>query len=197
MPGMYADGDFDLTGFARGAVDKGLLLPDKAQIVPGDVVIAITSSAINSSSFGIVRRILEKAGVTYESPAPFDKNMSIKDSVLLPNKVHVRSVFPLMKKKYVKAAAYTNEGGMSSIRTILPPSKKAILDVAQWTVPPIFKWIAEQGNFSQGEMIENFNCGLDMFLIVGKNSQTTVLESLTMSGENAVVVGTVKACDKG
>lgn len=198
MPGMYADGDFDLTGFARGAVIKEKFLPQKNKISKGDSVIALVSSAINPSGYGIVRRILRKEKLSLESSAPFAKNMIIKECVAVQNKIHVQSVLPLMKKDCIKAASYINEGGLSEgLNRILPMSYRIALDATKWSIPSIFSWMARAGQFSESEMLDNFNCGIDMVLIVDKNLETTVLDSLRASGEEAVVIGSVEANQKG
>ena len=198
MPGMYADGDFDLTGFARGAVSKGKLLPQENKISKGDSVIALISSSINPSSYGTVRRILRKEKLTLESLAPFAKNMRIKECIAVENKIHVQSILPLMKKDYIKAASYINEGGIAEgLKRILPSSYRIVLDASTWTVPSVFTWMANVGQFSESEMLESFNCGIDMLLIVDKSLVSAVLDSLKASSEEAVVIGSVEINQKG
>lgn len=198
MPGMYADGDFDLTGFARGAVKREKLLPQKNKITKGDSVIALISSSINPCGYSIVRRILRKEKLIFESIAPFSENMTIKDCVVVQNKIHVQSVLPLMRKDYIKAATYINEGGiLENLKRILPNSCRINLDASRWTIPPVFSWMRKIGQFSESEMLENFNLGIDMIFIVDKESATAVMDSLKTSGEEAVIIGSVDACQEG
>lgn len=198
MPGMYADGDFDLTGFARGAVRREKLLPQKNKITKEDSVIALISSSINPCGYSIVRRILGKEKLTFESIAPFSENMTIKECVVVENKIHVQSVLPLMRKDYIKAATYVNEGGISeNLKRILPNSYRVNLDASKWTIPPVFSWMRNIGQFSENEMLENFNLGIDMLFIVDKELVTAVMDSFKRCGEEAVVIGSVDACQKG
>lgn len=198
MPGMYADGDFDLTGFARGAVQREKLLPQKNKISKGDSVIALVSSSINPCGYGIVRRILRKEKLTFGSPAPFAKNMSINECIVVENKIHVQSVLPLMRKDYIKAASYINEGGISeNLKRILPTSYKIALDASKWTIPSVFSWMSKIGQLSENEMLENFNCGTDMIFVVDKDLVTAVMDLLKTSGEEAVVIGSVETCQEG
>lgn len=198
MPGMYADGDFDLTGFARGAIRREKLLPQKNTITKEDSVIALVSSSINPCGYSIVRRILGKEKLTFESIAPFSENMTIKECVVVENKIHVQSVLPLMRKDYIKAATYINEGGISeNLKRILPNSYRVNLDASKWTIPPVFSWMRNMGQFSENEMLENFNLGIDMLFIVDKELVTAVMDSFKRCGEEAVVIGNVDACKEG
>lgn len=195
---MYAGGDFDLTGFARGAVEREQLLPQQKEITNGDSVIGLISSSVNSSGFAIIRKLLRKEGLTYESSAPFAENCTIKQCLLLKNKIHFQSIVPLTKKNFIKAAAYINEGGLiGSLSRILPPSFKIILDASTWNVPQVFHWIAHKANLTEKEMTSSFNCGIDMILIVKKDHKSTVLESLRAAGEKAEFVGHVVSCEEG
>ncbi|KFM79800.1 Trifunctional purine biosynthetic protein adenosine-3, partial [Stegodyphus mimosarum] len=196
MPGMYAYGDFDLTAFARGAVEKSEILPRK-DISTGDVVIGLLSSSINSSAFNIIRKLVKKLGLTYNSPAPFDPNQTLEEILLAPSKMYVKSVLPLMRHKYVKAAAFINDGGLvENIMKILPPSYKIVLDATKLDMPPVFDWIASSGNFSQQEMFEIFNCNIGMILVVAKDVMNEVYQQLKTSKKSAVCLGSLQSSEK-
>ncbi|GIY47631.1 trifunctional purine biosynthetic protein adenosine-3 [Caerostris extrusa] len=136
MPGMYFESDFDLTSFARGAVERSQLLPKKNNISDGDIVFGLVSSSLNSNAIKILRRLLSKLDMTYKDITPFDSSSTFEDILLSPQNIYVDSVLPLMRNNYVKAAAYVNkEGLMEPIRNILPTGHKLILEGTSWTIP--------------------------------------------------------------
>ncbi|XP_023211833.1 trifunctional purine biosynthetic protein adenosine-3-like [Centruroides sculpturatus] len=198
MPGMYAPGDYDLAGFAVGAVERNQLLPKLNDITDGDVVIGISSSGVHSNGFSLIHKLMEIERLSYSQASPFEKNKTLGESFLVPTKIYVKSVLPLLKDGYVKGAAHITGGGLTeNIPRILPLNCEVELDALMWDLPPVFSWISKTGNVSRTEMLRTFNCGLGMILIAAKEYQNIILNTLTESGEKAAVVGKVKYSNDG
>ncbi|XP_067127613.1 trifunctional purine biosynthetic protein adenosine-3 [Centruroides vittatus] len=198
MPGMYAPGDYDLAGFAVGAVERNQLLPKLNDITDGDVVIGISSSGVHSNGFSLIHKLMEIERLSYSQASPFEKNKTLGESFLVPTKIYVKSVLPLLKDGYVKGAAHITGGGLTeNIPRILPLNCEVELDALMWDLPPVFSWISKTGNVSCTEMLRTFNCGLGMILIAAKEYQNIILNTLTESGEKAAVVGKVKYSNDG
>ncbi|XP_054719716.1 trifunctional purine biosynthetic protein adenosine-3-like [Uloborus diversus] len=198
MPGMYADGDFDLTAFARGAVERSSFLPRKKEIHSGDAVIGLCSSVINVSGYDLVDKVIKKQGLKYDSPCPDLKFKTFAEYLMRPTKIYVHSILPLMKKNLIKAAAYIDQHGLhQSISNILDETHKVVLDASKWEVPFMFNWIATNGHLSEKDMLKVFNMGLDMILIVDKDCKDEILENLKRADYAAFDVGFVKSLQKG
>ncbi|CAL1290810.1 unnamed protein product, partial [Larinioides sclopetarius] len=198
MPGMYFQNDFDLTSFARGALEKKYLLPRVSEIISGDVVIGLSSSGVHSNGYSLVRKLVKAKNYTYQDPFPLDKTKTLQDVLLEPTKIYVRSVLPLLRKGYVKAAAHITGGGLTlNIPRVLPSHLKVELDGSKWKMPLVLQWIAAEGQLSEEEMLQTFNCGLGMVLIADQMYEKQILEALKETGESASNVGTVSNLEKG
>ncbi|CAL1290821.1 unnamed protein product [Larinioides sclopetarius] len=197
MPGMYFQNDFDLTSFARGAVERSRLLPREKDF-DGDVVIGLSSSGVHSNGYSLVRKLVKAKNYTYQDPFPLDKTKTLQDVLLEPTKIYVRSVLPLLRKGYVKAAAHITGGGLTlNIPRVLPSHLKVELDGSKWKMPLVLQWIAAEGQLSEEEMLQTFNCGLGMVLIADQMYEKQILEALKETGESASNVGTVSNLEKG
>src|ERR1700683_5506576 len=147
MPGVYQHGDYDLAGFAVGAVARDALLPRK-DIAPGDVGIGLASTGVHANGFSLVRRIVGASGLTWNAPAPFEPSRSLGDALLTPTRLYVQSCLAAIRgTKAVKALAHITGGGfVENIPRVLPPGLSIELDLSRVPVPPVFKWLAHGGN---------------------------------------------------
>jgi phosphoribosylformylglycinamidine cyclo-ligase len=190
MPGLYAKGDFDLAGFAVGAVERGHVLPKTKDMDAGDVVIGIASSGAHSNGYSLVRRVVADAGVAYDKPAPFDKARSLGDVLLAPTRLYVKGGLSAIHTGGVKGLAHITGGGISeNLPRALPEGLNAEIDLTCWTPPPVFGWLARQAGIAEREMLRTFNCGLGLMAIVAPESAGHVIDALQEAGEKAFRVG--------
>lgn len=190
--------NYDVVGYAEGAVSQKHLLPKLKDVKEDDVLIGLASSGIHSNGYSLVRKLVQIRNLRYQDPAPFDSSRTLGEALLTPTKIYVKSLLPLMKKGYVKTAAHITGGGLTeNIPRVLPSELKVVLDGQKWSVPPVMKWIAQEGRLSDKEMLRTFNCGLGMVLIVSKEHEKEVLEHLKKSGETSSVIGCVRSHNQG
>lgn len=191
MPGMYDVGIYDIAGFAVGAAERSRILPILGSIHPGDIVIGLASSGIHSNGYSLVRKIVELSGLDYSDQCPFsDKGLTLGQALLVPTKIYVKSVLPLIKDGMVKAFAHITGGGVvENIPRVLPDSVSCTLDANTWEIPPAFCWLSYTGNVTSDEMLRTFNCGLGAVLIVDSKNVESVLATLREAGEIAQQVG--------
>src|SRR5262249_6853770 len=166
MPGLYADGDYDLGGFAVGAAERGTLLP-RADIAAGDAVIGLASSGLHSNGFSLVRRIVEQSGLALDAPAPFAPVMTLGATLLTPTRLYVKSCLRAIRESgAVKGLAHITGGGFTdNIPRVLPKHLGVGIDLPRLPVPPVFKWLAEQGGVAELELLRTFNCGIGLIAI--------------------------------
>lgn len=197
MPGLYAPGDYDLAGFAVGAVEKSNLMPRTADVRPGDVVIALPSSGVHSNGYSLVRKIVENSGLKYSEPAPFSTSgKTLGNELLAPTKIYVRSVLKALQSGRVKALAHITGGGLTeNVPRVLPPGTRVTLNATAWNILPVFAWLAATGGVNEYEMLRTFNCGVGLVLIVSPSDVKEVLSLVV--GEKASVIGHVEALPAG
>jgi phosphoribosylformylglycinamidine cyclo-ligase len=190
MPGLYKEGDYDLAGFAVGAAERGKLLP-RPDIVAGDAVLGLASSGIHSNGFSLVRKIVEASGLTFEARAPFSPVMTLGGALLTPTRLYARSCLRAIRETgAVKALAHITGGGFTdNIPRVLPRHLGAGIDLAHLPVLPVFKWLAEQGNIAERELLRTFNCGIGMVAIVEPEAAEAVCEVLVDAGESVTLLG--------
>lgn len=190
MPGLYAKGDYDLAGFAVGAAERGTLLPKK-DIKAGDVILGLRSSGVHSNGFSLVRRIIERAQLSYDAPAPFAPNMSLAEALLVPTRLYVKPLLSALKATAkIKALAHITGGGFpDNIPRILPDSVDAHLDLSSIPVLPVFKWLAQIGGVNADEMLRTFNCGIGMIVVCAADDRVEVERALVAAGEAPVTLG--------
>jgi len=189
MPGMYRDGDYDLAGFAVGAVERGQALP-RADITAGDILLGIASSGLHSNGFSLVRRLVDQAGIGLDDPAPFASEHTFGLSLLIPTKLYVKSCLAAIRRGGVKGLAHITGGGLSeNIPRILPDGLMAEVDLASWTLPPLFAWLQRTGAMSDAEMLKTFNCGVGMVAVVAPDKAEAVMAILTEEGETVFPIG--------
>ena len=161
MPGMYAEGDYDLAGFCVGAVERDKVLTGKA-IAPGDVILGLASSGVHSNGFSLVRRIIERARLgPWRSRSPDGRTLG--DALLEPTRIYVRALLPLVQAGRIKGLAHITGGGLlENIPRVLPEGCHAFIDAGAWELPPIFAMLQQGGEVAAGEMARTFNCGIGM-----------------------------------
>jgi phosphoribosylformylglycinamidine cyclo-ligase len=192
MPGLYAAGDYDLAGFAVGAAERGTLLP-RDDVKAGDAVIGIASSGVHSNGFSLVRKVVERSGLSWDAPAPFAPEQSLGEAVLTPTRVYVAACLAAIREtKAVKALAHITGGGFpDNIPRALPKSLGARIDLTQVPVLPVFKWLAAAGGIAEPEMLRTFNCGIGMIAVVAPQDANAVMNALAGAGETVVKLGDV------
>jgi phosphoribosylformylglycinamidine cyclo-ligase len=195
MPGMYADEDYDLAGFAVGAAERGALLP-RGDVGPGDVLLGLASSGVHSNGFSLVRRTVAAgaANLNWGDPAPFAAGRGLAEALLEPTRIYVKALLALHRAGLLKAAAHITGGGLpGNLPRALPEGVEAVLDAGAWPVPPVFRWLARAGNIAADEMLRVFNCGIGMVLVVAPEAADEAAETLSAAGETVFRIGRLEA----
>ncbi|PGG99558.1 phosphoribosylamine-glycine ligase [Helicocarpus griseus UAMH5409] len=197
MPGLYAGTSYDAVGAAVGAIDTASrpILPDTDKMVEGDVLLGLGSSGPHSNGYSLVRKIVERSGLSYHDAAPFETTASSLGAALLtPTRIYVK---PLLKALAaapgaIKGLAHITGGGLvENIPRVLPKHLTAVVDVGTWSLPPVFEWLKKTGGVSGTEMGRAFNNGIGMVIVVGKGEVEKVKGVLEGEGEKVFVVGEV------
>jgi len=188
MPGMYPPGEYDLAGFAVGAVEKSKIISG-ARIVPGDAILAIGSSGAHSNGYSLVRKIIERAGA---KPTDDLGGRPLGDVVMAPTEIYVKPLLKLIAEIDVKGMAHITGGGLvDNVPRVLPENAQAILHRDSWQIPELFRWLQMKGGVADAEMVRVFNCGIGMVVIVAPGQADTAIKSLTAQGLKAWIVGEV------
>ncbi|HYI29695.1 MAG TPA: phosphoribosylformylglycinamidine cyclo-ligase [Bradyrhizobium sp.] len=198
MPGVYHGDDYDLAGFAVGAVERGAILP-RGDIRAGDVILGIASSGVHSNGYSLVRKVVAKSKLKWGAPAPFDKKKKLGRAVLTPTRIYVKSCLAAIREtKAIKALAHITGGGFpDNIPRVLPKNLGARIDVASIPVLPVFRWLAATGGIAEKEMLRTFNCGIGMIAVVDARAAGKVTAILKREGESVVPLGELVAAGKG
>ncbi len=193
MPGLYREGDYDLAGFAVGAVERGKEITGK-RVRPGDVVLGLASSGLHSNGFSLVRKVVAEAGLKLSAPAPFASERSLGEALLEPTRIYAKGALAAARAGRVKAFAHITGGGLiENIPRVLPEGIVAALDAAAWELPPVFRWLAEAGRISPSELARTFNCGIGMVAIAAPEEARTLARILEDAGERVVEIGRIEA----
>lgn len=191
MPGMYAAGDYDLAGFAVGAVERGEAL-DGRTVCEGDIILGLASSGLHSNGFSLVRRVVELAGLDYAAPAPFEATKSLAEALLVPTRLYVNSCRAAIKMGGVKALAHITGGGLiDNIPRVLPGDLAAELDARRWPLLPVFRWLAASASLPPSEMARTFNCGIGMIVVAAQDAAPSVSAVLEEAGEHVMPIGRI------
>ncbi|MDQ8029307.1 MAG: phosphoribosylformylglycinamidine cyclo-ligase [Brevundimonas sp.] len=194
MPGMYSGGDYDLAGFSLGAVERGQALPWLDRQQAGDLIIGIGSSGPHSNGYSLIRKVVEKSGLSWADDAPFAKDRSLAQALMEPTRIYVKPVLPLMKAGLVKGAAHITGGGLiENPPRCIAEGLQAKFDWDAWPMPKVFQWLGEVGGISDHELRRTFNCGVGFILIVAPEDAEPVLAALLNVGEVAFVCGQLEA----
>ena len=197
MPGMYAPGDYDLAGFAVGAVERAQALTGAA-VGPGDMVLGLASAGAHSNGYSLIRRIVADAGLGWEAPAPFEPGRTLGAALLAPTRIYVRALLPLVRAGRLKALAHITGGGLlENIPRVLPQGCRAELEADAWPLPPLFGWLREAGALTPRDLARTFNCGIGMALVVGADAVGAVSAALAAAGETVWPIGRISAGQRG
>lgn len=191
MPGMYQGNEFDAGGCATGALKRGrTILPDMASMVEGDILLGLASDGVHSNGFSLVRKVVERKGLSYHDKAPWAPNTTVGASLLTPTRIYVKPLLKAVEKDLLKGMAHITGGGLyDNIPRMLPKTLAAEVDVAAWTVPPVLKWLKEAGNVESREFARTWNTGLGMVIVVSKENAAEAQKVLEEAGERVSVIG--------
>lgn len=193
MPGMYPEGEYDLAGFAVGVAEKSRLITGQT-IQPGDTVLGLASSGPHSNGYSLVRKLIEVSGV--DLAADFH-GKPFGHALLEPTRIYVKPLLALMGELMVKGMAHITGGGLTeNIPRVLPDGTAVAIDVASWTLPPVFQWLQQAGNVNDHEMRRTFNCGIGMVVIIAAADAERAAAFLTAQGETVYRLGEVVTTDK-
>jgi phosphoribosylformylglycinamidine cyclo-ligase len=197
MPGMYAEGDYDLAGFCVGAVERGEQLTGD-RVHAGQVLLGLASSGVHSNGYSLVRRLAADKGWKLDRPALFDPERLLIEALLEPTRIYVRSLLPLVREGRIAALAHITGGGLlENIPRVLPAGCHAEVDADGWDQPRLMAFLQAQGNIEPGEMARTFNCGVGMVLVVDAVEADAVSAALTEAGETVLTVGRIVGGDRG
>lgn len=193
MPGMYASGDFDLAGFAVGAMERGQELP--RDIAEGDVLLGLASDGVHSNGYSLVRRIVEMSGLGWADDCPWSDE-SLGAALLTPTRLYVRSILGAMAQGGVKGMAHITGGGVTeNLPRVLPEGLGASVDLGAWDLPPVFRWLAKTGGMAEAELLKTFNSGLGMIVVADPAQAAKVKAALEAAGETVSEIGHVTRGD--
>ncbi len=194
MPSMYPDGEYDLAGFAVGAVEKSQII-DGTKIAPGDVVLGLASSGIHSNGYSLVRKIIDVSKPDLEADFHGKK---LSDALMQPTRIYVKPLLALMQAMEVKGLVHITGGGLvENIPRVLQDNLTAVLDSKSWTLPPLFQWLQQHGGVADAEMHRVFNCGIGMTVIVSKENADAAEAQLKAAGETVYRIGEIRARGEG
>ncbi len=187
MPGMYHGGDFDLAGFAVGAMERGTDLP--AGVTEGDVILGLASDGVHSNGYSLVRRIVDLAGLVWTDTAPFAAT-SLGEALLTPTRLYVKPALAAIRAGGVHGLAHITGGGLTeNLPRVLPEGLGAQIDLTSWTLPPVFAWLSQAGGIVEAEMLKTFNAGIGMVLVVEAGQAEALTALLSEMGETVHQLG--------
>ncbi len=189
MPGIYSAGDYDLAGFAVGAVERSGILP-RDDIEIGDVILALPSSGVHSNGFSLVRRVVKESGLGLDDAALFAPDKKLGEALLAPTRIYVRQILETIRATgAIKALAHITGGGLTdNIPRVVPSHLAAEIDLSAFALPPVFGWLMAEARLDQSEMLRTFNCGIGMVLVIAKGNIERVCEHL---GDETKVIGAI------
>ena len=189
MPGMYPPGHYDLAGFVVGAVDRAKVLPRMSDMAEGDVLIGIASSGPHSNGYSLIRRIVERESLSYESPSPFSDG-TLGEALLTPTRLYSQAALPLIKGDLIKGLAHITGGGITENTPRMCPDHLAPrIDRSAWAPSPVFQWLQEAGGVELDEMHRTFNMGIGMIFAVAPDMAEIAMNQLRVVGEQPVILG--------
>ncbi len=197
MPGMYADGDYDLAGFCVGAVERSQVLTAD-RVAQGDVILGLASSGVHSNGYSLVRRLAADKGWKLDRPALFDQEVLLIEALMAPTRIYVKSLLPLIRAGQVHALAHITGGGLfENIPRVLPEGLHAMIDADLWPLPRLIAFLQAQGAIEPGELARTFNCGIGMAVVVAPSEVASATAALEAAGETVHRIGTIEAGAKG
>jgi len=194
MPGMYAEGDYDLAGFCVGVVEKSDII-DGSKVSEGDVLIALSSSGPHSNGYSLVRKVIEISNADLQQPFG---DTTLARALLEPTRIYVKPILNLLEAVNLHALAHITGGGLSgNIGRVIPDGLVAVVERASWDFPDVFEWLQEKGNIADSEMLNTFNCGMGMVLVVAAKDAPAVVENLETQGEMVWLAGRIEKTEAG
>jgi len=191
MPGMYSDGDYDLAGFSVGAVERDQVI-DGTKVADGDVILGLASTGLHSNGFSLVRKVVSDAQLDYAQAAPFAPGLSLGEALLTPTRLYVTACLTAVRAGGIKAFAHITGGGLlENIPRVLPDTLQAELDVASWSLPPVFRWLADTAGIAAPEMARTFNCGIGMIAVVAAADAERLIALFADKGETVSRIGRI------
>jgi phosphoribosylformylglycinamidine cyclo-ligase len=191
MPGMYHGGDFDLAGFAVGAMERGQDLP--AGVKEGDVLLGLSSNGVHSNGYSFVRKVVEMSGLGWDAKAPF-ADASLGAELLAPTRLYVRHVLAAIRSGGVHALAHITGGGLTeNLPRVLPDGLGAEIDLGAWALPPVFRWLAATAAMAEQELLKTFNAGIGMVVVVATEQAERLEKLLKAEGETVHRLGRIVA----
>src|SRR5215472_10361295 len=194
MPGLYRAGDFDLAGFAVGAVERGSVLPARDRMREGDAVIGIESSGIHSNGLSLARRVVEESGLRYSSRAPFQtkaKGLSLGEALLEPTRLYVKSGLEAISAGATGLAHITGGGITENLPRVLPDGLDASIELSSWHPSEIFAWLAREAGIEEAEMLRTFNCGIGLIAIAPQDCADAVVAAFGRHAQPARRIGSL------
>ena len=189
MPGMYHRGDFDLAGFAVGAMERGSDLPSGVQA--GDVLLGLASDGVHSNGYSFVRKVVELSGLGWDAPAPFADG-ALGAALLVPTRLYVKPALAAVRAGGVHALAHITGGGLTeNLPRVLPEGLGAEINLGAWMLPPVFRWLAGTAGMAEAELLKTFNCGIGMIAVVAQDRAEALTALLSGLGETVVPLGHV------
>jgi phosphoribosylformylglycinamidine cyclo-ligase len=189
MPGMYPAGEYDLAGFAVGAVEKSKII-DGARIAPGDAVLGLASSGAHSNGYSLIRKIVDASGADLSSPF---HGRTLGEALLAPTRIYVKPVLAVLREIPLKGLAHITGGGLvENVPRVLPEGACAELEKNAWPRPPLFEWLQKNGNVAEPEMHRVFNCGIGMVIVVAAADAARAMQALQREGETVFRIGQIR-----
>ena len=189
MPGMYHRGDFDLAGFAVGAMERGTDLP--AGVTAGNVLLGLASDGVHSNGYSFVRKVVDLSGLGWDAPAPFADG-TLGEALLVPTRLYVKPALAAVRAGGVHALAHITGGGLTeNLPRVLPEGLGADINLSAWALPPVFRWLAGTAGMAEAELLKTFNCGIGMIAVVAPDRAEALTALLSGLGETVVPLGHV------
>ncbi|MGR3456242.1 phosphoribosylformylglycinamidine cyclo-ligase [Pseudooceanicola sp.] len=186
MPGMYPEGDFDLAGFAVGAMERGQDLPKG--VAQGDVLLGLASDGVHSNGYSLVRKLVEISGLGWDAACPWGEG-TLGGALLTPTRLYVTPALAAVRAGGVRALAHITGGGLTeNLPRVVPGAE---IDLSAWPLPPVFKWLQETGGIETAEMLKTFNAGIGMVVVVAPDRAEAITQVLAEAGETVAMLGTV------
>jgi len=192
MPGMYANGEYDLAGFCVGIVEKEHII-DGDKVKAGDKLVGIASSGPHSNGYSLIRKIVANSGLSLNDSV---NGRLLGETLLEPTRIYVKPLLTLLKTVPVHALAHITGGGITeNLPRVLPEGLQANIQLAAWQMPEIFGWLRQQGNVSLEDMLVTFNCGVGMIVCIAAEDEMATLQILAEQGETAFSIGEIVATE--
>jgi len=190
MPGMYEGGDFDLAGFAVGAMERGADLP--SGVAAGDVLLGLASDGVHSNGYSLVRRIVARSGLAWGDACPWDAEQTLGAALLTPTRLYVKGAVAAIKAGAVHGLAHITGGGLTeNLPRALPDGLGAQIDLSVIAQSPVFGWLAQEGGLDEAEMLKTFNCGIGMIAIVPADRVNDARQAFEAAGHDVTELGHV------